>query len=328
MLNLFRNNNIFALIFALLFLVLLRLSPFLQTLPIDLNTNAPLAQFLFDWFKTFDDYYYFSIISASVLVFAQAWLLNHIVVQHSILVTDTFLPGILFIVLNSLYPAQMFLSPQLIANLFILFMFQRLCFLYEAEKPLYFVLDGGLYLGMAVLLNYDTLVYLPFILISVVLMTYFNIRYLLVSVFGILLPLYLLGVTFFMFDSLNELQIIVNNSLQRQYINELSINWSKIFPWIIVAAVVLISGISLQANYFKNKVKTRRILFTVALFIVISFAIVVIEDHNIVFALCYLTVPTSIVMANYFISKKLFYLKETVFFSLIIASVLYQYIIH
>lgn len=328
MLNLFRNNSIFAIIFAFFFLVLLRLSPFFQTITADLNINAPLAQFLFSWFQSFPDYYYFSIVSASLLVFIQAWLVNHITVQHSILEHDSFLPGLVFILLNSLYPAQMFLSPQLMANLFIILMFQRLCYLYEAEKPLYFVLDGGLYLGMAILFNYDTLVYLPFILISVVLMTYFNIRYLLVSIFGILLPLYLLGVAFFLFDNLNELQLIINNSLERTYINDLKIDWIKIIPWLTVTGIVLISGVSLQSNYFKNKVKTRRILFTVALFILVSFVIVVIEDHNVVYALSYLTVPTSIIMANYFLSKKLFYLKEILFVSLIIMATFYQYIIH
>jgi hypothetical protein len=301
--------------------------PFLQVIPIDLNINAPLAQFIFNWVSTFDDYYYFSAVSASILVVLQAWMVNHLVVKHSILLKDSFLPALLFVLLNSFYPQQMFLNPQLIANLFIILMFQRLCNLYESEKPLYIVLDSGLYLGMAVLFNYDTLIYLPFILISVILMTYFNIRFILASFFGLILPIYLLGVLFFMMDNLNDLIIIINNSLNRNYLNSISINWNKIIPWFLITVIVFASGISLQLNYFKNKVKTRRILITLVLYIVISVLLTLIEDHNVVFAVCYLSVPVSIIMANYFMSKRLIILKEILFFSLVVAAVLYQYFI-
>ncbi|MCF8428848.1 MAG: DUF6427 family protein [Bacteroidia bacterium] len=301
--------------------------PFLHVIPIDLNINAPLAQFVFSWVTTFEDYYLFSAISATILIVLQAWMVNHLVIKHTILNKDSFLPALLFVLLNSFYPQQMFLSPQLIANLFIILMFQRLCNLYESEKPLYIVLDSGLYLGLAVLFNYDTLVYLPFILISVILMTYFNIRFILASIFGLLLPIYLLGVMFFMMDNLNDLKIIIQNSLNRNYLNSISINWNKIIPWFLIGFIVFVSGISLQINYFKNKVKTRRILFTLVLYIIISILLALIEDHNIVFAICYLSVPICIVMANYFMSKKHVILKEIFFFSLVIAAVIYQYFI-
>ncbi|MFZ4797473.1 MAG: hypothetical protein ACOYMA_08255 [Bacteroidia bacterium] len=327
MLNLFRNNSIFAFVFLIVFTVLIRLLPFLHTVTIDLNINAPLAQFVFSWVTTFDDYYYFSAVSATLIIVLQAWMVNHMVIKHSIFQKDSFLPALFFVLLNSFYPQQMFLSPQLIGNLFIILMFQRLCNLYESEKPLYVVLDSGLYLGMAVLFNYDTLIFLPFILISVVIMTYFNIRFLLASVFGILLPIYLTGVLFYMFDNLNDLIIIINNSLERKYLSTITINWNKIIPWFIILFTVLASGISLQTNYFKNKVKTRRILFTLALFIVFIILLALIEDHNVVFAVCYISVPVCIVMANYFISSRFAILKEILFFSLVISAILYQYFI-
>lgn len=327
MLNLFRNNNVFAFILLIVFAIIIRLLPFLSVITIDLNINAPLAQVTFNWITTFDDYYYFSAVTATLMVLLQAWLLNHLVSKHSILNKDSYMPALMFVMLNSLYPQQLFLNPQLIGNLFIILMFQRLCNLYESEKPLYIVLDSGLFLGMAVLFNYDTLIYLPFILISVILMTYFNIRFLLASIFGILLPIYLLGVVFFINDNFNDLLLIVNNSLERTYLNELDVNWIKIIPWFLVVAIVFVSGISLQSHYFKNKVKTRRILFTVVLYIIISLLLVLIEDHNIVFAICSISVPVSIVMANYFVNSRLAILKETLFFLLIAAAITYQYIL-
>ena len=327
MLNLFRNNSIFSLLFLIVFTILIRISPFLITLPIDLNINAPLAQILFEWITTFEDYYYFSVVSASFFVVLQAWLLNHLVIKHSILRKDSFLPALIFVLLNSFYKEQLFLSPQLIANLFIILMFERLCNLYESEKPLYVVLDSGLFLGLAILFNYDTFIYLPLILISVVIITYFNIRFLLASIFGILLPIYLVGVVFYMFDSLNDLLIIIEISIKRNYINQITFNWVKLLPWFLITGITLVSAVLLQAEYFKSKVKTRRIIFTVVIFIIISILIILIENHNLVFAVCYLSIPLSIIIANYFMNKRFVILKEILFLLLVSASVLYQYFI-
>ncbi len=327
MLNLFRNNSIFSLLFLIVFTILIRISPFLINLPIDLNINAPLAQILFEWITTFEDYYYFSVVSASFFVVLQAWLLNHLVIKHSILRKDSFLPALIFVLLNCFYKEQLFLSPQLIANLFIILMFERLCNLYESEKPLYVVLDSGLFLGLAILFNYDTFIYLPLILISVVIITYFNIRFLLASIFGILLPIYLVGVVFYMFDSLNDLLIIIEISIKRNYINQITFNWVKLLPWFLITGITLVSAVLLQAEYFKSKVKTRRIIFTVVIFIIISILIILIEDHNLVYAVCYLSIPLSIIIANYFMNKRFVILKEILFLLLVSASVLYQYFI-
>lgn len=327
MLNLFRNNSIFSLLFLIVFTILIRISPYLINLPIDLNINAPLAQILFEWITTFEDYYYFSVVSASFFVVLQAWLLNHLVIKHSILRKDSFLPALIFVLLNSFYKEQLFLSPQLIANLFIILMFERLCNLYESEKPLYVVLDSGLFLGLAILFNYDTFIYLPLILISVVIITYFNIRFLLASIFGILLPIYLVGVVFYMFDSLNDLLIIIEISIKRNYINQITFNWVKLLPWFLITGITLVSAVLLQAEYFKSKVKTRRIIFTVVIFIIISILIILIENHNLVYAVCYLSIPLSIIIANYFMNKRFVILKEILFLLLVSASVLYQYFI-
>jgi hypothetical protein len=327
LLNLFRNNSIFSLLFLIVFTILIRISPFLINLPIDLNINAPLAQILFEWITTFEDYYYFSVVSASFFVVLQAWLLNHLVIKHSILRKDSFLPALIFVLLNSFYKEQLFLSPQLIANLFIILMFERLCNLYESEKPLYVVLDSGLFLGLAILFNYDTFIYLPLILISVVIITYFNIRFLLASIFGILLPIYLVGVVFYMFDSLNDLLIIIEISIKRNYINQITFNWVKLLPWFLITGITLVSAVLLQAEYFKSKVKTRRIIFTVVIFIIISILIILIENHNLVYAVCYLSIPLSIIIANYFMNKRFVILKEILFLLLVSASVLYQYFI-
>lgn len=325
MLNLFRNNTLFSITGLVLITVLLRLSSFFITHHADLNIDAPLAQFVFGFISATGDDYYFSVISATILILAQALLLNYITSAHGILYKDSLLPALLYVVLNSLYPEQLFLTPQLIANTFILLLFQRLCHLYESHNPLYIVLDAGLYLGIAVLFNYDLLIYLPFILISVIIMTSFNLRYLIVAIVGMILPVYFTGVLFFLTDHFNDLKQILERSFERHYFTHLTIDPYKLAPWIILAPVFIVASFALQQNFFKNRVKTRRLLLDVSLLFVFATLSVIVEDKNFVFSLYFFSIPISIICAYYFISQRLFYLKELFFVMLLLCVVYYQF---
>jgi hypothetical protein len=202
--NLFRQNSALSALLMVIIAVLLKLPVLLWPHPYQFIQTAPLANTLVylpangAQLPVFISY----IAATSLLIIIQAIFLNYIVVQHSILYRDTVLPGLMFILINSLYPQQAELTPQLISNTFIILMFQRLCFLYESPNPLLIVLDAGMYLGMALLFNYDVAVFLPYILISVVIFTSFNVRYLALSVIGIAIPLYFAAVIFYLNNQL------------------------------------------------------------------------------------------------------------------------------
>jgi hypothetical protein len=71
-------------------------------------------------------------------------------------------------------------------------------------------------------------------------------------------------------------------------------------------------------------VKTRRILQSIALLFFFGALGLVIENTNFVYALFYLSIPTSIVVGYYFITSKRLLLKEVLFFVLIGLSVYYN----
>jgi hypothetical protein len=328
LINIFKKNNIFTLLYLIVFLVLIRLTPFFYKIPIVFDAKAPLAQLLFSWLSSLNNYYYISIISASLLVLLQAWLVNYFVSKHAIISTHTYLPAFFFIIFNSIYAEQLLLSPQLISNLFFVLMFGRLCNLYQSEKGLYIVLDASFYLGLAVLFNYDALVFLPFILLSVLIVTSFSLRFILITIFGVIMPVYFLGVVFYLTDHLNNLLIIFQNSLNRTYIDSISINWTKVIPWILITLLVLISSFKLQADYFKNTVKNRRILLIIMLFVLFACILLLIDNNNIIYSLSYLTIPFSMVISYFFISKKLKLVKEIAVFLLISLAIFFQFIIY
>jgi len=287
--------------------------------------TAPLSQFIFHYFARMDNHILWGEIISAVIIFLQAWLLNYVVSQHSILYKDTFLPGLFYVLLNSFYPQQAELTPQIISNTFIILLFQRLCFLYESEKPLLIVFDAGMYLGLGILFNYDLSVFLPFILISVVIFTSFNIRYLIISLIGISVPLYFTVVFSYLNNNLNELIFFVKQSLEKQLLRTFNGDFIQFIPWIILLPISLVSGFDLQQHFFRNKVKTRRIIQSIGLMFLFGVFSLFIENTNFIYALCYLSVPMSIVTAYFFISEKRFLMKELLFIVLIALCFYYQW---
>ena len=324
MLNLFRQKTLLAGIMLFVLTVLLRVPAFTAMPKYDFIQNAPFARLAFGFISTLPNAYLWGFILATILVFLQAIFINYIVSSQSILYKDTFMPGLFYILLNSLFIQQTELTPQLISNTFVLLLLQRLCYLYESKNPLLVVLDAGLHLGVGILFNYDLLLFLPFILISVIIFTSFNLRYLVISVLGICMPLYFTGIYFYVTNRYDELLLYIVQSFEHKQLKTIETYWVRLLPWVIILPVVAISVFNLQQNFFRNKVKTRRIIQSIYLMLFFGVAGLFFENVNYIYALVYLSVPTSIVVAYYFISDKRFLLKEFLFFTLLGLAVYYQ----
>lgn len=324
MLNLFRQNSLLAGIMLFVLTVLLRLPAFTTMPKYEFIQNAPFARLTFGFIAALPNAYLWSFIIATALVFLQAMFINYIVYSQSVLYKNTFMPGLFFILFNSFFIQQTELTPQLISNTFVLLLLQRLCYLYESKNPLLVVLDTGLYLGVGILFNYDLLLFLPFILISVIIFTSFNLRYLIVSVLGICIPLYFTGIYFYVTNRYDELLLYIVQSFEYKQLKPIETNWVRLLPWVIILPVTIVSVFNLQQNFFRNKVKTRRIIQSIYLMLFFGVAGLFFENVNYIYALVYLSVPTSIVVAYYFISDRRFLFKELLFFALLGLALYYQ----
>lgn len=324
MLNIFRQNTLLAGILLFFLTLLLKLPAFLELPKYEFIQNAPFARLVFTFIAALPNPYLWSLIITTTLVFLQAVFINYIVASQGILYKNTFLPGLFYTILNSLFFLQNELTPQLISTTFVLFLFQRLCYLYQSPNQLLVVLDAGLYLGVGVLFNYDLLLYLPFILISVIIFTSFNVRYLIITLIGILVPLYFMTVYFYSINRFDDFMKYTILSFGSKYLKPIETNWINLIPWAIFLPITAVSVFTLQQNFFRNKVKTRRIIQCIYLMLVFGIIGLFFENLSYMYAMSYLAVPLSIIVAYYFISNKRFWLKEALFVTLVILAFYYQ----
>lgn len=326
MLEIFRSNSLFSIIGLFIFTIVIRLSIFFIPMPAEPLLHTPFAEFLFNWLKEHQLFTFQLPVLATILLFLQALLINYMTDAHDILYKGSVMPGLFFVLLNSIYPEQLLLSPQLLANTFVILLLYRLCYLYESDRPLFLVFDAAILLGIGLLLDYDLIIYLFFILLSVMFMTSFNIRYWLAAIFGILIPSYFLGVYFFLTDQLSDFLVSFQYSIIKSYINPIGITWVEGLIWFVIIPIFIFSTISLQINFLRNKVKTRRIQIIIILLQVFGVISVLAQNQMYVFGLAFLSVSLSIIMANYFIRSKSKILKDVLFLMLIVCMLYYHII--
>ena len=326
MLEIFRSNSLFSILGLLLFTVLIRLSIFFIPLPLEPALHAPFAELIFDWLEEHKLFAFQLPVLATLLVFLQGLLVNFISDAHDILYKRSVMPGLFYVLLNSLYPEQLLLSPQLLANTFVILILYRLCYLYESERPLFLVFDAAILLGIGLLLDYDLIFYLIYILLSVLFMTSFNIRFWLAAIFGIFIPAYFLGVYFFLTDQLGDFLVSFQYSISKSYLNPIGITWVEGVIWFIIIPIFVFSAIALQINFLRNKVKTRRIQLIIILLQVFGVISVLAENQMYVFGLTFLSISLSIFMANYFIRSQRKILKDILFILMIVCILYYHFI--
>lgn len=326
MLKIFQQTNLFSAAILLLLLIILRLFAFTSDYLPDISASAPLANLLFARLKNLENYHLISIMAAASFIYIQALFVNYMGSSHNILYKHSYLPSLFYVILNSIYKEQLYLSPQIISNTFFIIMVFRLCSLYENNKPILLILDCGMLLGIAILFNYDAIVFLPFILLSVVSITNFNLRYVFAAVLGILIPIYFATVLFFLFNNIQLFKQSVINSFSNVSLKAIDIGYLKNIPLFVIIPVFFISLIKLQFNFFKNNVKTRRLLFMMGLLAVFGSIMLFLDNISYVYATCYISVAISFAMAYFFLTTKRLIFKEILIWLLIIAVISSHYI--
>jgi hypothetical protein len=323
MLNLFRQNTVLSAIATVVLALLLRTPMFFQYPEIQVQGAGPVSVLFFKLIQKTANPLQLSFIIATAIIVFQSLLLNYIVNKHEVLYKFTFLPGTVFLVASSLFPEQMQLSPQLLANTFLMLMLLRMFYLYESQQPIYLVFDAGMLLGIALLFHVEMIMLLPFILISVIIFTSFNIRYIIIALLGIFIPAYFIGTYFYVTDRLDMFQNLFIDAFQQLDIQITISNYYAFVPLGILLIPVVLGYIGLSQNYFQNKVKTRRIHQSILLLTAFGVLLLLAENTNYTQALYFLNIPLAIAAGYYFLGIKRFWFKEMLFWSLIICSLLF-----
>jgi hypothetical protein len=229
LLTFFRLNSLFH-IFSLFLLVLIIKLPFFgDKLPIllpelewmivgekihngsflykELWTNiGPLSAFVYwvidiSFGRTQSAYEFIAIL----ITYFQALYFTFVCNTRQTYLEKNYAPGLIYVLLMSLSFDMTKLSPVLLSTTFMLFAFNKLVKQMERREGVSDeVFEVGLYIGLAVLFHQPSMIFIVWAIASLIFFTNANLRQHFLAILGFVLPLFLTGLYFYFYDSLDE----------------------------------------------------------------------------------------------------------------------------
>jgi hypothetical protein len=258
---------------------------------------------------------------ASILVLAQALLLNYLVNHYNLLGKSTFLPALMYITVSALFMPFFILSPPLICNFLIIWMLFKLLDFYKGDDAKSVSYD----LGMIVAVG--TMIYLPFIYmflaiwIALIIFRPFNWREWMACILGFITIFFFLAVFYYLNDRLGQF-FDIWLPLGTKFPVHFHINYYNYMVLIPVICILVFCFFKLQQNFFKSYVQTRKsfqLLFFA--FIIAGISFYVRPDYRLAhFLLC--AVPVAVFFSYYFLYASARWFYETLYF-LLLASIIY-----
>jgi hypothetical protein len=134
------------------------------------------------------------------LSFLQALRINVISNNLKLFAKPNFLPGYCYLLFCSFSQAWCLLSPALVINSCLIFLFSQLTKFYNANNPKILIYNAGLVLGLAGLLYHNSNVFVLWFLLALVLMRPFELSEWVVALMGFFTPLYFLLIGLYLMD--------------------------------------------------------------------------------------------------------------------------------
>lgn len=181
-----------------------------------------------------------------LLLLVQALRLNYVMNDLRMFQYSNFLTAMSYVMFASLLPQWHTVSPALVANIFIIWIYSLLLKLYNNRNPRSLLYNIGLITGLAIACYHPLVLMLFIVLFAVIVIRPFNLTEIFVLLMGILTPFYFLGAYLYLTDQWDDfLRYLPNRDFQ----------WPK-----------------MQRDY--------RLLVTLVLFIISFIAGVVIWERN------------------------------------------------
>jgi hypothetical protein len=323
MINFFKSLNPFNILWLAVVLFALR-AGYLFNIPgkLEFAFNDPFARLLASAPSPMDPA--LNVLLASIIVFVQALLLNHLVNHFNLLGKPTFLPALMYITVSCLFKNFLVLSPPLLCNFLLIWMLFKLLSFYKSNDAKSSAYDLGLIVALG------SIIYLPFIYfflaiwIGLIIFKPFNWRELIAGVIGYATVFFFLAVYYFWNNSLGQFYNIWQ-PLSTKFYDSNGINYYNYLVLIPVGTILLLCFFTLQQNFFKSYVQVRKsfqFLFIVSLIGGFSFYNKA-AFHLSHFLLC--AVPVSVFFSYYFLNSKRKWVYETLFVILLISIVYFQF---
>lgn len=261
-----------------------------------------------------------------ILIISQTIHINFICNKYEVLYKNSYLPGVLFLLLSCSIPQFVSFHPVLIVNSMLLFILNKIFRLYKNDSPLAWDFDACVLLSIMTLFYLPSVIFLLLYAVSLIILRPFSWRDWVVGMMGFVTPLFFVLLFYFLTDSLYEIKNLLHSVA---ITNKLNIKNAvpEGYPFIIIwtSAMFIVSLLKLRMNFLKNTAKTRSYQWIILFLTAISLLMIIASPDEPLFRFSILCIPLSIVISYYFLTTKKIWITEPILY-LLIAFILYNYV--
>ncbi|HCS21086.1 MAG TPA: hypothetical protein DIW47_11100 [Bacteroidetes bacterium] len=250
---------------------------------------------------------------ALILIIVQSLLFGLLAERHQLLYKNTWLPVLFFGLFNMVFPEQLTLHPELLANTFLVLAVMAIFQAQGKEKAMPALINAGILGGIAFLFAPETFLVIPVFIVGIM---FFK------PLTGLDIFQYLTGYGLVLFFSITLMYLIGREDVVHAYVNSTWISpgpgevWRE--PYFLgfmglLLAILIPTFFLLQQNFFRNTVRVRKLqqYLLVYLFFTLLFAFFGIQ--SIKNAMSILALPLSVFLTYFFLPDKRKWVREFIF---------------
>ena len=258
-----------------------------------------------------------------VLVTSQALHLNYTLNKHEIFFKQSWLPALFYLIFSTQFVDFLQFSPLLLINSVFIFVLDKIFSLYKNQKAMGATFDVALLIAIIALLYAPAAFFIVLFFIGVAILKPLNWRDLSIGLIGLIVPLSIVLVGYFLNGSLLNFINQYKSSFTTTFVLS-NFNLAKQLPSAILLSIVFIlSLMKLRNNYLKNVTKSRLCQQILLLFTLISILTIPFTLHIGIQCYMLLIIPFSAIIAYYFLDgKKIIY--QELLLLIIIANWVYS----
>ena len=320
------QNAIIAYVFLALCAIGFRISAFFtgHALAFQNSYPSPLSDFLIWCINFFSVSNSLLIGIAIFIIYIQAIWINFIVNKHAVLYRKSFLTALLFLLLNSLFVEQLFLTPLMIANFLLIPLLDKLLSVYDTNKPISLSFDVGLLLCVASLFYFPSVVFIIIAITAFITLATPLLKQWFSFIIGLGLPIFFIGFYYFWIGDFHGFNAIYLNYDWSLFSMNYDFSNSQLLLLGVLVMLLLLTFKSLGQNFHKNAIQIRNYHRFILLFAGISILSILIFSFSLQLGLVILTIPLSIHFAYYFLGQKKLLIQELLFIAVLFLAVYCQ----
>lgn len=245
-----------------------------------------------------------SVLFAFVLVVLISFMLVNFNTSVFFISERTFLPALIYGLLTSLFPQQQVLNPVLPASVFLILALRRIMDSYKIQGSAFSFFDAGMLISIGSLFYAGFIWFGLLLIIGIAILRTGNIKDILISVSGLITPIFILYGFFYVTGKDMHLMFSAVTYNLFTKVSDFAIPRETLAAGIISGFIILLSSVHLLMVINAKKIKSRK-TFVLLFWIIIIAGALCLVFNSVSFEIIWVTaIPASYFLSHYIVFSK------------------------